>query len=75
MYKTIFKVEVLSEEPLGEVTLADLHYQITEGHCSGVFTEESVTPLTPAQMAEALIAQGSDPEFFGLDAKGNKIEE
>jgi len=25
-------------------------------------------------MAKALIAQGSDPEFFGLDKNGNEVD-
>lgn len=64
LYKTVYTVEVLSDEPLGEVTLGDLQYEITEGHCSGVFKEKSREELPEWQMAKALIRQGSDPNFL-----------
>jgi hypothetical protein len=35
-YKTVFKVEVLSEEPLSDISISDVVYQITLGDCSGV---------------------------------------
>ena len=64
MYKTTYIIEVLSEEPLGEVNLQDLHYEITDGHCSGVFASTTQIEITEFQMAKELIMQGSDPEFF-----------
>jgi hypothetical protein len=64
LYKTVYTIEVLSDEPLGEVSLADIQYEITEGHCSGVFREKSCDELTEYEMARALIRQGSDPTFL-----------
>jgi hypothetical protein len=64
LYKTLYTIEVLSDEPLGEVNLGELQYEITEGHCSGVFREKSRDELTEYEMAKALIRQGSDPEFL-----------
>lgn len=49
------------------VTLADIHYHITEGHCSGQITVTKVEELTRDEMAEALEKQGSDPTFLTED--------
>ena len=75
-YKTVFKVEVLSEDtPAGDLELSEVAHEIIYGECSGVTSVESVTELTPKQAAEALIEQGSDPGFFMLDDEGNPTEE
>lgn len=54
--------------------LADLHEQITSGDCSGKW-ETDVEELTGAQMADALIEQGSDPEFLGLTEDGEQADD
>jgi hypothetical protein len=76
-YRTVMQVEILSEdEPYGEgVSLEEINYAITEGHCSGVIKCESSLEVTPKQMASLLIAQGSDPEFMQLDKNGNIIKD
>ena len=64
-YKTTFTVEVLSEEPFNETH--DLSYigeSITLGECSGTVSISEDEELSAEQMAEALIEQGSDPDFF-----------
>lgn len=63
LYKTIYTVEVLSDEPLGNLGPGDIEYEITEGHCSGVtsFTQKEITEF---QMAKELIRQGSDVDFL-----------
>ena len=73
-YKTIVEVEVLSEEPFADEDLATVQYEITEGHCSGVVNNKGSKALNGKQVANALIKQGSDPEFFQIDDKGNDIE-
>ena len=74
-YKTTFTVEVLSELPLGDLGLEDIQYEITEGHCSGVTTTSEVKELSGPEMAKELLAQGSDPEFFDLDADGKDFRD
>jgi hypothetical protein len=80
-YRTVFKIEVLSEHWADEkdwvsnYALEQIHYAITEGHCSGLMTVESELEVTPKQMAQLLKAQGSDTSFFMLDEQGNSIEE
>jgi hypothetical protein len=65
-YKTVISIEILSDELYPDcVTLEQINYDITEGHCSGrLLTEVHNEELTKEQMAEALIAQGSDPSFL-----------
>ena len=74
-YKTVFTIEVLSEEeyPL-RAELERINYDITEGHCSGIVYCTEQKQLTGRAMAEELFKQGSDPEFFELDGDGNPLE-
>ncbi|MFI5341818.1 MAG: hypothetical protein ACHQ7N_18500 [Candidatus Methylomirabilales bacterium] len=70
--------ELLGEDKFTDLThetLEDLHYAITAGHCSSQWEILSTTELTPQEMATALVAQASDPGFFGLDEHGNTIDE
>jgi hypothetical protein len=72
-YKTVIQVTILSEEPFSSDELENLetvNYEITEGGCSGVVKEISHEELTGKQAAEALQAQGSDPELFQLTEDG-----
>lgn len=73
-YKTIFQVEVLSEEPIKELSLSDLDYEITEGDCSGRVSTLSENTINGACAANELLAQGSDPSFFGLTEDGNDCD-
>jgi hypothetical protein len=75
-YRTVFQVEVLSEEPYENNNLDTLYYDITEGHCSGkvtkiVHNEEKTGP----EIAKLLEAQSSEPEFFQLTPEGEDIAE
>jgi hypothetical protein len=76
-FKTVYQIEVLSEDnPLpDELTLAQIEYEITEGHCSGSISIIETWPLTAKEAAEALMAQGSDPEFFRLDEDGKDLDD
>jgi hypothetical protein len=66
-YKSTITVTVLSEEPIPpDASLADIAYNFTEGGDSGDWELTKVEELDGKQAAAALIAQGSDPEFFGL---------
>lgn len=75
-YKTVVKVEVLTEDQPAEFeTLEDLSYMITEGEASGKYEVTSSRGISARKCAEALIAQGSDPEFFQLDENGKDLSE
>ena len=66
-YKTVVTVEILSEREISVNSLHDIADQIETGDWSGAWDISSVEILSPKQMAKALIDQGSDPYFFGLD--------
>ncbi len=76
-YKTVITVTVLSEdEPVStDCELGTIVYQITDGNWSGEVENDGGTELTPAQAAQELIAQGSDPSFFKLDENGKPFDE
>jgi hypothetical protein len=70
-YRTVFTVEVLSEEEPETVDLETLAYQIGDGGWSGVVEKGESEKLDGLQTARALEEQGSDPCFFRLDENGN----
>ena len=74
-YKTIVKVTILSEEPYPDTyNLQQIHYDIQEGDCSGVYEEIDRKEIDAETAAKELIKQGSDPEFFQLDEDGNDVD-
>ena len=75
-YRQVVQVEILSEDaPLEWDNLADIHYAITTGDCSGKLNELIAEEVDGRKMAELLIKQGSDPSFFRLDDEGRTIDE
>lgn len=74
-YKTTIKVVVLSEGPLENIeSLHDVAYSIDEGDCSGVWSVKKSEVITGKQAANALLKQGSDPEFFQIDKNGKNLD-
>ncbi len=75
-YRSTVHFEVLSEEPIPSfVDLAFIAREATEGRYVGRFLRTEELPLNGAAMAEALVAAGSEPSFFELDADGNDFDE
>jgi hypothetical protein len=73
-YRTIIQVEVLSEEPIGDVSMSEIIHNAQDGDWSGKNTTITQDEeLSGKQMAEALLDQGSDPEFFQIDEEGEEI--
>jgi len=78
LYRTIIKIEILSEGPYDPDDISSVAYDIVEGDCSGSWEIESSETLTELEMAAALEKQGSDPSFIlGEDWEewGNKIHD
>lgn len=73
-FKTTITIEILSEKKYNSTDLEKIAYDITDGDCSGVVNVTGYDELTPEQAAKALLAQGSDPEFFGLSVDGKSID-
>jgi hypothetical protein len=73
-YRTLFQVEVLSEDTsFTDTDLDAMHEAITTGDCSGVVRVEFVEEVDGPAMARLLLSQGSDPEFFQLDENGHEL--
>ncbi len=76
-FHNIMTIHILSEdEPLSEeMSLADLHYAISEGDCVGDSISIRSNKITGKEAAARLNAYGSEPGFFRLDDKGNDLED
>jgi len=76
LFRNVYVVEVLSEEPLGDgMTLEQLQYEMLDGDCSGVVKHKHRNQeVTGRKAAKMVMAQGSLPEFFGMNEFGNEIE-
>ena len=79
IYRTVIHFEVLSDEPNATEgkSLEAIGYETTKGDLSGCFLDSEIVDeeLTEKKAVDAIIGQGSDPEFFGIDENGNEIEE
>lgn len=64
-WKSTITVTVLTcgEKPPQYMSLDEVNYDITEGDASGLWAQVD-SEMTQKEMDDALIAQGSDPEFF-----------
>jgi hypothetical protein len=74
-YRTVFRIEVLSEEPYEYNGLEQLGVDISTGDCSGKVTEEINEKINGETAARLLLEQGSEPSFFQLDDDGKDIEQ
>lgn len=74
-YKTVIQVEILSEEKYNPHGLNQIVHDITFGDCSGEWHVVDTFELDGKMTADALIEQGSAPEFFNLDENGDDFEE
>lgn len=74
-YRTVIKIEVLSEAPYEFIDLENLIEDIADGPCSGSVSVETTETVDGPTMAQLLMAQGSDPGFFMLDESGNSIDD
>ncbi len=70
-YKTVFTIEVLSEEPIPDtMDTSQVIFEATLGDFSMTEGERVETILNGKAAAEALKEQGSDPSFFRLNDAG-----
>lgn len=75
-YRTVIQVEILSEEPYEGDDLNTIASDTDTGDCSGQITDiERNQEVTGKEMVALLQKQGSDSEFFQLDAEGNDLED
>ena len=74
-YRTVFVVEVLSEDPYDPEDLSDVAVDITTGDMSGEWGIKSSTEVDAPTMAKLLLNQRSDPGFFRLTEDGEDVED
>lgn len=79
IYRSIITVEVLSDRPVDDTFLSNLSavdHDITFGDCSGMVKIQSMNdPLTGQEAVQAVLLQGSSPDFFQMDMEGNEAME
>lgn len=69
-YRQVFEVEVLSDEPIQFLDLAEIADAITGGGCSGVVETLVYEEIDGAMAAKLLQKQENDPMFFRLTSEG-----
>lgn len=72
-YKEVVQVTILSEDQQVPDDLMNIAIEIANGDMVGRVEVMERAQLTPKQMADALTEAGSAPDFFELDAEGNKL--
>ena len=74
-YRTLVTVEVLSEDKIPYPTsLEDVVREIMDGDYSGRVLSAFYGVKSGPEIAKLLKSQGSSPEFFRLDDKGNDLD-
>ena len=64
-YRTVYKFEVLSDEPMPDIIDIDtIHYELTADLLSGMFLDSEVEECNEERITELLKKQGSDSSFF-----------
>jgi hypothetical protein len=73
-YKTVIPMEILSEEPIPEgIEVERIMEEATSGDYSARMLPLSREVLDGQQAAEALLSQGSSPDFFSLTLDGEDV--
>ena len=71
-YRTVYTVEVLSEDPIPDgVDFSHIWAECEGGANSGSASVTISETVDGPTMAALLMAQGSDPAFFGLHLNGD----
>ena len=74
-FKTILKVEVLSENSdVANLDIDEIAWAITDGDCSGLVTVEEVKQLSEEELVAECDKQGTDPAFFLGDEYNDPAE-
>jgi len=76
LYKTVVKVTVLSDEPIGDADMETILRQTDNGGWVG--SNKTITqdqPIKGIKAVRAMEAIGSHVEFFQMDEKGNELQD
>ncbi len=76
IYKTVIRLEILSEEPIPEnMSIDDIQEECNTGSFSGIHDITVANkPIKGIAAVKEMRKQGSDPDFFQMDENGNEIE-
>jgi len=66
-FRTVLRVEILTDSFWNSDDLAEVAYAITDGDASGVVTNVINSKVSRSKMIELLQDQGSDPSFLVSD--------
>ena len=72
-HRTLFTVEVLSEEPIPEMELKDVLHRMDVDDFVGIWNREAAMELNANQVALYLYQYGSEPGFFQLTSVGEEL--
>jgi len=77
IYKTVYTLEVLSDDPMEEnVPMYDIVFRMNCGELSGIVKEEARNiPLEGKSAVREMEKHETSPEFFMMDKNGNEIED
>lgn len=81
VHRYVFAIEVLSENEINDISLDHLHFDTQGDYSHRFLSDEEMGGLQAHELldessaARALIRQGSDPEFFGLDGSAEPLSE
>jgi hypothetical protein len=74
-YRTVYTMEVLSEGPVpGDMNIDEIMGEVEDGTYS-MRTSSRAVEIDAVTCARDLVAHGSKPAQFGLDADGNDTDE
>lgn len=75
IYKTVFTLTVLSEDPnVGRLSEERLFESIDSGDNVGLFQVASTEIFQGKDAVDIIRHVGSEPEFFMMDEDGNEID-
>lgn len=76
IYKNVFIVEVLSEEPIENMELIDIANEGVDGRFS-IITHDKINDkeIKGIRAVREMDKHGSCVEFFGMDNNGNEIND
>lgn len=74
-HKYTITYEVLTENPIADEDMRLIVQECDDGADSGAIKSFEHVDINGAEAARLLIEQGSDPEFFQIDAEGNDVED
>ncbi len=74
LYHTQVTIDILSEEPISDIDMNTLTYQLTYGDWSGKINQSKTNQVDGEEAVKMCLEHGTDPEFFQMDKSGFEIE-